>query len=60
MSTLEVVYDDMFTSGFLRDMTGQWNDSFYVMGSLGLVAAIINLAEPWASRWGHKHTHDTY
>ncbi|KAI0237869.1 hypothetical protein LSAT2_011535, partial [Lamellibrachia satsuma] len=40
--------------GFLRDVTGQWNDSFFVIGSLSLVAAIINLAEPWAHRYSQK------
>ncbi|KAI0236570.1 hypothetical protein LSAT2_012877 [Lamellibrachia satsuma] len=44
--------------GFLRDVTGQWNDSFFVIGSSSLVAAIINLAEPWAHRYGQKQKCD--
>ncbi|KAI0226788.1 hypothetical protein LSAT2_022754 [Lamellibrachia satsuma] len=44
--------------GFLRDVTGQWNDSFFIAGSLALFAATIYLAEPWASRYGHKRTGD--
>ena len=48
----------LFSSGFLRDVTGQWNESFFVAGSLALFAATIYLAEPWASRYGHKRTGD--
>ena len=48
----------LFSSGFLRDVTGQWNDSFFAAGSLALVSATIYLAEPWAYRYGHKRTGD--
>ncbi|KAK2163376.1 hypothetical protein NP493_1467g00024 [Ridgeia piscesae] len=41
-------------AGFLRDVTGDWNESFLVIGSSSMVAAIINLAEPLAARYGRR------
>ena len=45
-------------SGFLRDVTGDWNESFLAIGSSVMVAAIINLTEPLAARYGRRQTRE--
>ena len=45
-------------SGNLRDVTGEWTESFLAIGTAAMVAAIVNLAEPLAARYARKQTRE--
>ena len=45
-------------SGILRDVTGEWTESFLAIGTAAIVTAIVNLAEPLAARYARKQTRE--